>query len=97
LKPEEYTNCTLEQVFFFIKAYRQRRLEEFGEQWRQARFIAFNAVGPYLKKGTSIYDLLRLPGDPTPQELKAMREKELNDIIAESNRIMALAREKKMV
>jgi hypothetical protein len=90
-------NASLEQVFFFIKAYRQRRLEEFGEQWRQARFIAYNAAGPYLKKGTTIYDLLRLPGDPTPADMKARREKELNDIIAESNRIMALAREKKMV
>lgn len=31
--------------------------------WHRARFMAYYAAGPYLKKGTKITDILRLPDD----------------------------------
>lgn len=45
--------------------------------WHRARFLAYYAAGPYLKKGTKISDILPLPGDP--KKLKDLKGSELKD------------------
>jgi hypothetical protein len=98
LKPAEYYDCTLEEVFFFIKAYRQQRLEIINEEWRQARIVAYYSVAPYLKKeDQNLYSFLPLPGDPTPEEIQKAKEQQQNDLVAEAMRLEAMAREQNLI
>lgn len=75
----EYERLTPREFDLMIDGLERRRKEkseEIMEGWRIARFQAFTALQPHLKKehaNLSIYDFMPLPGDPTPQERKKMK------------------------
>ncbi len=46
------------------------------EQWRMVRSVMFMVASPYLKNKMSITDFFPLPGDPTLEEIKSMKEAE---------------------
>lgn len=63
----------------------QRETAEMNlEAWRRTRLEIFVGAAPYMKNpNMTIYDFFKLPGDPTPAELKALHDEEAQKITNE--------------
>jgi hypothetical protein len=96
LKPHEYYDCCIDEVFLFIKAYRDRVIAESTDAWRRSRLIVYQVWRPYAPKGmssVSIYDFMPLQGDPTPEERIKWKEEEYREMLGEVNRLEIMAKQ----
>ena len=67
---------------FCLRALAHERLEI--SKWQHTRFLALKILEPYLDKKAkvTVFDILPLPGDPTPEDLKASAEQKRKEQIS---------------
>lgn len=85
MTPESFWDSTVREVLLMIKAHDQRELNEY----RRLRLLRYDTYCLNTKEGdrVAIYEFMKLPGDPTPEEIAEMnldaesqRQNELQDV-----------------
>jgi hypothetical protein len=93
---KDYTTTTKREFDLRLQGIERERKEKEAlliEEWRQARFIAFNQIQPHLKKehqNLTIFDFLPLPNDPTPEQLLEARFAEQENQKSEAQVILEM-------
>lgn len=68
MAPSEVYDLELREFYAIYDGWRRLRQQESRERWEQHRWMACAIIGPWLKGGKTMTELLPLPWDEKPKE-----------------------------
>lgn len=82
MSPSEVYALELCEFYAIYDGWRRLRQQESRERWEQSRWMACAIIGPWLKGGKSMAELLPLPWDEKPKSAEVELEYDPEDMEA---------------